>query len=587
LVSTPLESWVEESAKLTKPGKIHWCDGSDAENARLTDEMLRNGSYIALNEQTYPNCYLHRSNPNDVARTENVTFICSRSKDDAGPTNNWMSPEDAKAKVRPLFDGAMKGRTMYVVPYILGPAASPYSKIGVEITDSPYVVASMRIMSRMGKIALDRLGKSADFVPGLHSLGDLDPGRRFILHFPEENLIWSVGSGYGGNALLGKKCFALRIASSMARREGWMAEHMLILGLEDPSGKVTYMAAAFPSACGKTNLAMMVSALAGRGYRVFTVGDDIAWMHLAADGTLRAVNPEAGFFGVAPGTNATTNPNVRAALHHDSIFTNTAMTAEREPWWEGINGPPHDGLINWKGERWTADSGPAAHPNARYTVRASHSPSISPHWDDPAGVPISAIIFGGRRGRLAPLVYQSRDWQHGVFVGATMASETTAAATGTVGVTRRDPMAMLPFCGYNMADYFAHWLEMGPKIKRQPKVFHVNWFRKGANGKYLWPGYGENVRVLKWILDRIEGRAGAAETPIGWVPTPESLTLDGLQISRETLDELLRIDPADWLEETRATGEFLARFGDRLPSAIRAEHESLSSRLQRSSMAVK
>ncbi|HLV93777.1 MAG TPA: phosphoenolpyruvate carboxykinase (GTP) [Candidatus Acidoferrales bacterium] len=586
-MSTPLEKWVEESAQLTKPGKIHWCDGSDAENARLTEEMLRNGSYIALNETTYPRCYLHRSNPNDVARTENVTFICSRAKDDAGPTNNWMSPEDAKAKVRPLFDGAMKGRTMYVVPYILGPAASPYSKIGVEITDSPYVVASMRIMSRMGKIALDRLGKSADFVPGLHSLGDLDPGRRFILHFPEENLIWSVGSGYGGNALLGKKCFALRIASSMARREGWMAEHMLILGLEDPSGKVTYMAAAFPSACGKTNLAMMVSALADRGYRVFTVGDDIAWMHVAGDGTLRAVNPEAGFFGVAPGTNATTNPNVRAALHHDSIFTNTAMTAEREPWWEGINGPPHDGLINWKGERWTPDSGPAAHPNARYTVRASHSPSISPHWDDPAGVPISAIIFGGRRGRLAPLVYQSRDWQHGVFVGATMASETTAAATGTVGVTRRDPMAMLPFCGYNMADYFAHWLEMGPKIKRQPKIFHVNWFRKGANGKYLWPGYGENVRVLKWILDRIEGRAGAAETPIGFVPTPESLTLDGLPIGRDALDELLRVDPADWVEETRATGEFLAKFGNRLPSAIRAEHDSLSSRLQRSSMAVK
>lgn len=580
-MSTPLEKWVEESAQLTKPGKIHWCDGSDDESTRLTDEMLRDGSYIALNERTYPNCYLHRSNPNDVARTENVTFICSRAEDDAGPTNNWMSPEDAKAKVRPLFDGAMKGRTMYVVPYILGPAASPYSKIGVEITDSPYVVASMRIMSRMGKIALDRLGNSADFVPGLHSLGDLDPGRRFILHFPEENLIWSVGSGYGGNALLGKKCFALRIASSMARREGWMAEHMLILGLEDPSGKVTYMAAAFPSACGKTNLAMMVSALADRGYRVFTVGDDIAWMHVAGDGTLRAVNPEAGFFGVAPGTNATTNPNVRAALHHDSIFTNTAVTSEREPWWEGINGPPHEGLINWKGEPWTPASGPAAHPNARYTVHACQSPSISPHWDDPAGVPISAIIFGGRRGKLAPLVYQSRDWQHGVFVGATMASETTAAATGTVGVTRRDPMAMLPFCGYNMADYFAHWLEMGPKIKRQPKIFHVNWFRKGANGKYLWPGYGENVRVLKWILDRIEGRAGAAETPIGFVPTPESLTLDGLPIGRDALDELLRVDPADWVEETRATGEFLAKFGHRLPSAIRAEHDSLASRLQR------
>jgi phosphoenolpyruvate carboxykinase (GTP) len=586
-VSTPLENWVEESARLTQAAKIHWCDGSEAENARLTEEMLRDGSLIALNERAYPRCYLHRSNPNDVARTENVTFICTRAKDDAGPTNNWMSPEEAKAKVRPLFAEAMKGRTMYIIPYILGPANSPYSRIGVEITDSPYVVASMRIMSRMGKVALDRLGSSADFVPGLHSLGELDPSRRFILHFPDENLIWSVGSGYGGNALLGKKCFALRIASWMSRNEGWMAEHMLILGLQDPTGKVTYMSAAFPSACGKTNLAMMVSALADRGYRVFTVGDDISWMHIAPDGTLRAINPEAGFFGVAPGTNATTNPNVRAALHHDSIFTNTAMTESREPWWEGIDGPPHEGLINWKGERWTPGSGPAAHPNARYTVRADQSPSISPHWDDPAGVPISAIIFGGRRARVAPLVYESRDWQHGVFVGATMASETTAAATGAVGVTRRDPMAMLPFCGYNMADYFAHWLAMGPKIKRQPKIFHVNWFRKSTDGKYLWPGYGENVRVLKWILDRIEGRAGAAETPIGFVPTPESLTLDGMKISRDALDELLRVDPADWAEETRATGEFFAKFGTRLPAAIRAEHEALTSRLQPTSIPVK
>ena len=586
-MSTPLEHWVEESARLTKPAKIRWCDGSEAENARLTAEMLRDGTYVALNEETYPRCYLHRSNPNDVARTENVTFICTRAKDDAGPTNNWMSPEEAKAKVRPLFDGAMKGRTMYVMPYILGPANSPYSRVGVEITDSPYVVASMRIMSRMGKVALDRLGNSADFVPGLHSLGDLDPSRRFILHFPEENLIWSVGSGYGGNALLGKKCFALRIASCMARREGWMAEHMLILGLEDPAGKVTYMAAAFPSACGKTNLAMMVSALAGEGYRVFTVGDDISWMHVADDGTLRAINPEAGFFGVAPGTNATTNPNVRTALRHDSIFTNTAMTAAREPWWEGIDGPAHDGLINWRGEPWTPASGPAAHPNARYTVRANQSPSISPHWDDPAGVPISAIIFGGRRARVAPLVYQSRDWQHGVFVGAIMASETTAAATGAVGVTRRDPMAMLPFCGYNMADYFAHWLAMGPKIKRQPRIFHVNWFRKDANGKFLWPGYGENVRVLKWMLDRIEGRADAAETPIGFVPTRESLTLDGMSISPGALDELLRVDPADWAEESRATAEFFAKFGDRLPAPIRAEHQALASRLQHTSVPAK
>ena len=586
-MSTPLEDWVEESARLTKPLAVHWCDGWDEENARLTRDMLRDGTYIALNEQTYPRCYLHRSNPTDVARTENVTFICTERENDAGPTNHWMLPEQAKAKVRPLFEGAMKGRTMYVVPYILGPLGSPYSRVGVEITDSPYVVASMRIMSRMGQVALERLGTSAEFVPGLHSLGDLDPSRRFILHFPEEKLIWSVGSGYGGNALLGKKCFALRIASWMARRDGWMAEHMLILGLEDPSGKVTYMAAAFPSACGKTNLAMMVSALAEEGYRVFTVGDDISWMHVADDGTLRAINPEAGFFGVAPGTNATTNPNVRAALHHDSIFTNTAMTGAREPWWEGMNGPAHEGLINWRGEPWTRESGPAAHPNARYTVRANQSPSISPRWDDPAGVPISAILFGGRRARLAPLVYESCDWQHGVFVGATMASETTAAATGAVGVTRRDPMAMLPFCGYNMADYFAHWLEMGPKIKRQPKIFHVNWFRKGANGRLLWPGYGENVRVLKWVLDRIEGRANAAETPIGYVPTPGSLSLDGLAISRDALEELLRVDPSDWAEETRATGEFFERFGAHLPSALRTEHEALVNRLERTSIPVK
>jgi phosphoenolpyruvate carboxykinase (GTP) len=586
-VPTPLENWVEASARLTKPANIHWCDGSDAELNQLTEGMLRDGTYIPLNEKTYPRCYLHRSNPNDVARTENVTFICTRAQEDAGPTNHWMSPEEAKAKVGPLFEGAMKGRTMYVLPYILGPVASPYSKVGVELTDSPYVVASMRIMSRMGQVALERLGNSADFVPGLHSLGDLDPNRRFILHFPEENLIWSVGSGYGGNALLGKKCFALRIASWMARRDGWMAEHMLILGLEDPRGKVTYMAAAFPSACGKTNLAMMVSALEDQGYRVFTVGDDISWMHIGPDGTLRAINPEAGFFGVAPGTNATTNPNVRAALRHDSIFTNTAMTESREPWWEGMDGQAYEGLINWKGEPWKPGSGPAAHPNARYTVRANQSPSISPRWDDPAGVPISAILFGGRRAHVAPLVYESRNWQHGVFVGATMASETTAAATGAVGVTRRDPMAMLPFCGYNMADYFGHWLAMGPRIKRQPKVFHVNWFRKGANGKFLWPGYGENVRVLKWMLDRIEGRADAAETPIGYVPTPDSLTLDGMNISRDALDELLRVDPADWAEESRATGAFFEKFGARLPSAIREEHRALSNRLQRASVAVK
>jgi len=550
--------------------------------------MLRDGTYVELNQKTRPNCYLHRSNPNDVARTESITFICTRQKEDAGPTNNWMSPQEAKDKVRPLFDGAMKGRTMYVMPYILGPVKSPYSKVGVEITDSPYVVASMRIMSRMGQAALDRLGSSDDFVPGLHSLGDLSPDRRFVLHFPEEKLIWSVGSGYGGNALLGKKCFALRIASYMAREQGWMAEHMLILGLEDPSGKVTYMAAAFPSACGKTNLAMMVSALESKGYRVWTVGDDIAWMHLAADGSLRAINPEAGFFGVAPGTNAKTNPNVRTALQHDAIFTNVAMTANsREPWWEGINGAPDEPLINWKGENWNPSMGPAAQPNSRYTVAAKQSPSISSHWEDPEGIPISAIIFGGRRARVAPLVYQSRDWQHGVFVGATMASETTAATTGAVGVTRRDPMAMIPFCGYNMGDYFGHWLEMGRKMENAPKIFHVNWFRKDENGKLLWPGYGENVRVLKWMLDRIANRAQATETPIGNVPTPASLDLDGLSIPRKNLDELLAVDPADWSEEVSATEKFFQKLGNRLPDEIRAEHNALADRLQRYSVATK
>ena len=578
-MSTPLEQWVEESARLTKPSKIVWCDGSQAENERFTEKMLRDGTFIELNQKTYPRCCLHRSNPNDVARTEGLTFICTRKKDDAGPTNNWMAPSEAKDRVRLLFDGSMKGRTMYVVPYIMGPASSPYSKVGIEITDSAYVAASMRIMSRMGKVALDRLGSSDDFVPGLHSLADLNPERRFILHFPEEKLIWSVGSGYGGNALLGKKCFALRIASWMAREQGWMAEHMLILGLEDPSGKVTYMAAAFPSACGKTNLAMMVSALENQGYRVWTVGDDIAWMHVASDGTLRAINPEAGFFGVAPGTNGKTNPNVMAALHHDTIFTNVALTESREPWWEGMDSAPPAGLVDWHGKPWSAENGAAAHPNSRYTVSASQSPSLSPHWEDPEGLPISAIIFGGRRARLAPLVYESHDWQHGVFVGATMASETTAAATGAVGVTRRDPMAMLPFCGYNMADYFGHWLAMGPRLEHPPRIFHVNWFRRDADGKFLWPGYGENVRVLKWMLDRIEGRASATETPIGCVPTPASLTLDGLSISREALDELLRVNPADWTEEEQAVGKFFQKFGDRLPDAICQEHKALAARL--------
>jgi phosphoenolpyruvate carboxykinase (GTP) len=578
-VATPLETWVEEAARLTKPERVVWCDGSEAENQRIVGEMLRSSDSVALNEKTYPNCYLHRSSPNDVARTEHLTFICSRSKDEAGPTNNWMDPGAAKYKVGTLLDGAMRGRIMYAIPYVMGPIDSPIAKAGVEVTDSPYVVANMRIMSRMGKKAMDRIGSSSDFVPGLHSVGDLDPTRRYIAHFPEERLIWSVGSGYGGNALLGKKCFALRIASAMAREQSWMAEHMLILGLEAPDGKVTYMGAAFPSACGKTNLAMMVSTLESMGYRVWTVGDDIAWMKIGADGYLHAINPEAGFFGVAPGTGMKTNRNVMGALRSNTIFTNVAMTADREPWWEGINGVPPAGLTNWKNEAWDSSKGPAAHPNARYTVPAHQSPSISPKWEAPDGVPISAFIFGGRRARVAPLVYESFDWQHGVFVGATMASETTAAATGNVGIVRRDPMAMVPFCGYNMADYFRHWLEMGKKIPHPPKIFHVNWFRKGADGKFLWPGYGENVRVLKWILERVEGRQQATETPIGMVPARGALTLDGLNISKETVDELMRVDPEDWEQELIDTKEFFQKFGDRLPGELLAEHEKLTKRL--------
>jgi phosphoenolpyruvate carboxykinase (GTP) len=580
-VSTPLEQWVEEVARTTRPKQIVWCDGSNAEFERLVEQMLANGRTLRLNPKTYPNCYLHRSDPNDVARTEHVTFICSREKSDAGPTNYWMSPGEAKQNVGALFSGAMAGRTMYVVPYIMGPVDSPISKIGVEVTDSPYVAASMRIMTRMGKPALDRLGNSADFVPGLHSLGDLSPERRYILHFPEEKLIWSVGSGYGGNALLGKKCFALRIATWMAREQGWMAEHMLILGLEDPSGKVTYMAAAFPSACGKTNLAMMVSSLEEQGYRVWTIGDDIAWMRVGADGYLHAINPEAGFFGVAPGTGPKTNPNVMQALRQNSFFTNVGMTPTGEPWWEGIDSEPPSGLVDWQGRHWTPGKGAAAHPNSRYTVPARQAPCISPRWEDPEGVPISVFIFGGRRARLAPLVYESFHWQHGVFVGAAMASETTAAATGAVGVTRRDPMAMLPFCGYNMADYFRHWLEMGRRIPHPPKIFHVNWFRKGADGKFLWPGFGENVRVLKWILDRVEGKGKDVETSIGWVPAPDALTLDGLQISRSAMEELLRVNPDDWATELEETRNFLQRFGDRLPLEIWEEHRQLTQRFER------
>jgi phosphoenolpyruvate carboxykinase (GTP) len=577
-MATPLEQWVNDVAKMTRPQKVVWCDGSEGEYEGLIERMLDDGTLMRLNQEAYPGCYLHRSHPSDVARTEHLTFICSPERDDAGPTNNWMPPQEARDRVGKLFEGSMQSRTMYVVPYIMGPVDSPYSKVGVEITDSPYVAASMRIMTRMGQVALDRLGTSAEFVPGLHSVGDLSPDRRFILHFPEERLIWSVGSGYGGNALLGKKCLALRIASVMGHDQGWLAEHMLILGLEDPTGEVTYMAAAFPSACGKTNLALLVSPLEHLGYKVWTVGEDITWMQKGPDGRLWAINPEAGFFGVAPGTSSKTNPNMMAAIRRNSIFTNVAVTPHGEPWWEGMDGPVPPQLTDWRGNAWTPGQDKAAHPNSRFTTPASQCPSLSSHWQDPQGVPISAIIFGGRRARVAPLVYQSFNWQHGVFVGASMASETTAAATGAVGVVRHDPMAMLPFCGYNMADYFRHWLQMGHSTPHPPKIFYVNWFRTDARGDFLWPGFGQNVRVLKWILERVRGGGKAVETPIGWIPTPDAIEREGLDLPASTLEALLQIDRADWEHELASQREFFKQFGPRLPREIQEEHEALARR---------
>ena len=575
-----LSAWVEEVARQTQPDRVVWCNGSEEENQALIKAMLADKTLYELNHEKFPNSYLHRSDPTDVARTEHLTFICTDRKEDAGPTNNWMPPDEARAKVGPLFNGAMKGRTMYVVPYLMGPVGSPGSKVGVELTDSPYVVANMRVMTRMGDVALEALGASTDFCKGLHSLGDLSPDRRFICHFPADRLIWSVGSGYGGNALLGKKCFALRIASTMGRDEGWLAEHMLILGVEDPSGQVTYVCAAFPSQCGKTNLAMLVPPASQKGYRIWTVGDDIAWLRFGPDGRLWAINPEAGFFGVAPGTSSKTNPNALAAIMKNTIFTNVAMTPDRTPWWEGLDAAPPE-LIDWRGNRWTPESKePAAHPNSRFTAPAKQCPSISPKSDAPEGVPISAFIFGGRRARIAPLVYEARDWEHGVFVGATMASETTAAATGKVGVVRRDPMAMRPFCGYNMADYFGHWLRLGAGKAQLPKIFHVNWFRQNEAGKYLWPGFGENLRVLRWIVGRVKGEAPAQETPIGNLPAEGAIDTNGLDVSAEAMRELLSVDTEAWREEARDLEGFLKSFGDRMPEGMWRQHKALVDRLQ-------
>jgi len=579
-LNSRLTAWVEECAALMTPDRIHWCDGSDEEYQGLIEAMLADGHLFELNQREYPGCYLRRTDPGDVARVEDRTFICSERKEDAGPTNNWMAPEEAKARLRPVFRNCMKGRTMFVIPYIMGPPGSPWSKVGVQITDSRYVTVNMRIMTRMGKVAMERLERGADFVPGLHSVVDFDPVERYILHFPEERLIWSMNTGYGGNALLGKKCFALRIASVMARDEGWMAEHMLILGLEDPQGEVTYFAAAFPSACGKTNLAMLVSPLERAGYRVHTVGDDIAWLRIGPDGRLWAINPEAGFFGVVPGTNEQTNPNAMATIRRNTIYTNVAVSDDGIPWWEGKDTCPPEPLTDWKGRRPWDRSEPAAHPNSRFTAPARQCPSISPHWEDPQGVPISGIIFGGRRSYTVPLVYEAFNWQHGVFVGATMASRTTSAAEGKTNVLRHDPMAMLPFCGYNIGDYLRHWLEMGRRIPRPPKIFHVNWFRVDQYGKFLWPGYGENIRALIWMRDRIKGTAPAKETPIGFVPTPDALPLDGLTISPDVLHKLLAVNKDEWLAEVPDSEAFFQKLGERLPGELWYELHALRKRLE-------
>ncbi|NDD27500.1 MAG: phosphoenolpyruvate carboxykinase (GTP) [Proteobacteria bacterium] len=577
-----LTQWVDEMAALCKPERIEWIDGSDEEAARLTRQAIEEKILIELNQEKLPGCYLHRSNPNDVARVEKLTFICTEREEDAGPTNNWMAPAEAYRKLGGLFEGAMRGRTMYVIPYVMGALGSPFSKVGVELTDSVYVVLNMRLMTRAGSAALAQLGDSPDFVKGLHSVAECDPEKRFICHFPQDSTIWSVGSGYGGNALLGKKCFALRLGSALGRREGWLAEHMLILGLENPQGEVTYVAAAFPSACGKTNLAMLVPPENFPGWKVWTVGDDIAWMRVGDDGRLWASNPEAGFFGVAPGTSRSSNYNAMKTITHDTIFTNVLQTADNTVWWEGMSGEPPTHGLDWKGTPWTPESAKGekgAHPNARFTVRASQCPSISPRWEDPQGVPISAILFGGRRARLQPLVYEAFDWAHGVYLGAMMSSETTAAAIGAVGVVRRDPMAMLPFCGYHMGDYFAHWLDMGTRLTNPPRVFHVNWFRTDDGGKFLWPGYGQNLRVLKWVAERCAGTGQAVEQPIGWLPTPDAIDLGGLALSSEQLERLLAVDRGEWLAELESQQELFTLLGDRMPAGVAEQREALRARL--------
>lgn len=581
--------FVDEAVALAKPDKVVWIDGSEAQLEALRKEAIASGEMIKLNDEKLPGCLYHRTKPNDVARVEGRTFICSRRKEDAGPTNNWMDPEEMYKKLKAIAKDSMIGRTMYVIPFSMGAVNSPFAKIGIETTDSIYVVLNMAIMTRIGQKVLDRLGDSEDVVRGFHAKCNVDENERYIVQFPEDNAIWSVNSAYGGNVLLGKKCFALRIASYQGKNEGWMAEHMLILGVEKPNGETKYVTAAFPSACGKTNLAMLIppEIYTKKGYRVYTVGDDIAWLRVGADGRLYAINPEAGFFGVAPGTNEKSNPNALASTRKNTIFTNVAINPEDNTvWWEGLTKTPPARLIDWKGNPWTpdmkdADGKPvkAAHPNSRFTAPAINCPCISSEFEAPNGVPISAIIFGGRRAATTPLVYQSRSWDNGVFVGSIMASETTAAAAGAVGVVRRDPMAMLPFCGYHMGDYFQHWIDMGKKIKVQPKIFNVNWFRTDSEGHFIWPGFGDNMRVLDWILKRCEETVDADETAIGYVPKPEDINLEGCGVDEETLKGLLNVDTETWKKEAEGIKEFYKKFGDRLPKELNDELAALESRL--------
>ncbi len=581
LSNANIVNWVDEMVGLCRPDRVFWCDGSAEEKAALTRAAVATGILIELNQQALPGCYLHRSNPNDVARAEQCTFICTPAREEAGPTNNWIAPKEMHAKLRGLCDGAMRGRTLYVVPYLMGPPGSRLSKVGVELTDSIYVALSMRTMTRMGRVAWEHLGDSDDFNRGLHCMLDVNPDRRYIAHFPQDNAVISVGSNYGGNALLGKKCLALRIGSYLGRHEGWLAEHMLILGLESPTGEKTYVTAAFPSACGKTNFAMMVPPPRFKDWKIWTVGDDIAWMRPGADGRLYAINPEAGYFGVAPGTNVRSNPNAMKIASRDTIFTNVALTPDGDVWWEGKTDEPPPELIDWRGNPWTPDSKEkAAHPNSRFTSPMTNNPALDPAANDPDGVPISAIIFGGRRATTTPLVYQAFNWIHGVYVGATMGSETTAAAGGAVGQVRRDPMAMLPFCGYNMGDYFRHWLFMRKLIKFPPRIFHVNWFRKDEHGEFLWPGFGENMRVLKWIVDRCHGRADANEAPLGWVPGPNSFDLEELPAgTTERVEKAQTIDLDEWQRELLSQDELFMKLYAHLPKEMVFQRELLVSRL--------